>query len=240
MPTEYGKTHLIHKANAILRADPAEKDAMIAELPDCVIVVESMPSTVAKLLVEVADYEIVPLPAVRAILADNLQDSDAIQTVIQREFLQRTVIPAYSYFTTRGFPETDCETLGVRLLLVARKDVPALSVQPLMRTVFQGQFARRIQPQSPREFATPYAIHPAALAFLDREKPLAIAETIDWFSKGLSIFGAFSARALSLYSLLWRKKARKPSDYYAELRKLDQLGEAPMLIRQYGSSRTRS
>ena len=133
----------------------------------------------------------VPLPAVRAILADNLQDSDAIQTVIQREFLQRTVIPAYSYFTTRGFPETDCETLGVRLLLVARKDVPALSVQPLMRTVFEGQFARRIQPQSPREFATPYAIHPAALAFLDREKPLAIAETIDWFSKGLSIFGAF-------------------------------------------------
>ena len=46
---------------------------------------------------------------------------------------------------------------------------------------------------------------------------------MEWFNKGLSVFGAFSAGALSLYGLLWKKKARKPSDYYAEIRKLDLL-----------------
>ena len=223
VPTEYSKAYLIDKARAVSQADGAKKDSLIQEMPDCLLVVATMPSSIAQTLVEAADYRIVPIPATRAFLSDNLQDSQAKTTVIHREFLERTVIPANSYFATSGYPATDCETIGARLLVVARKDVPARAVRPLMKTLFEGEFARRVLPKSPRDIATSYAIHPAAVAYLDRDKPLAIKEAMEWFSKGLSVFGAFSAGALSLYGLLWRKKARKPSDYYAEIRKLDQL-----------------
>ena len=92
-----------------------------------------------------------------------------------------------------------------------------------MKTVFEGETAHRIRPKSPREIATPYAIHPAALAYLDRDKPLVIGTVRRGLAKDLSIFGAFSAGALSLYSLLRRKKVREPSDYYAEIREVDQM-----------------
>ena len=223
VPTEYGKAWLVGKARAILQADGAEKDALIAELPDCLLVVATMPSTIVQLLVEAADYRIVPIPATRAFLSDNLQDSRAKATVVERDLLERTLIPASSYFTTRGYPAADCETIGVRLLVVARKNVPEQAIRPLMKTLFEGEFARRILPKSPRDLTTSFAVHPAAIAYLDRDKPLAVAQAMDWINKGLSALGTFRAGALSLYGLLWRKRARKPSDYYAEIRKLDLL-----------------
>jgi hypothetical protein len=92
-----------------------------------------------------------------------------------------------------------------------------------MKTIFEGEFAHRIQPTSPRDIATPYSIHPAAVAYLDRDKPLIVNSVLEWLSKGLSIFGAFSAGALSLYSLLWRTKSRNPSHYFTEIRGVEQL-----------------
>lgn len=44
---------------------------------------------------------------------------------------------------------------------------------------------------------------------------------MEWFTKGLSIFGAFSAGAPSLYSLLRRKKSRTPAQYLAETRRVE-------------------
>jgi len=223
IPTEYGKDHLHKQCAAILQANGSEKEALIAQLPDCLVVLASMPSPIVQQLVEAGDYRIAPLPATRAFLMDNLQDSDSSATVLQREFLQPTVVPAHCYFASRGLPAQDCETVGVRLLVVARKDLPDRAVQPLMKTLLEGELAHRIDTKSPREIATPYAVHPAAIAYLDRDKPLAIKAAMEWLSSGLSIFGAFSAGALSLYSLVWRRKVRQPSDYYAEIRKVEQL-----------------
>lgn len=223
VPIEHSKTELINRARAIMVAKGEEKQRLIADLPDCVLLQSTMPSTVVLSLVEAADYEIVALPATRAFLLDNLQDSHSKHTVIEREFLEPAVIPAHSYFAGRPFPAKDCETVGVRLLVVAHKHVSANAIRPLMETIFEGEFARRILPTSPRELSTPYAIHPAAEAYFDREKPLLIRELVEYLSTALSIFGAFSAGMLSLYGLVWRKQTRKPADYYAEIHKLELL-----------------
>ncbi|MBA4020641.1 MAG: hypothetical protein C0483_26070 [Pirellula sp.] len=219
--TEFGKAELIDRARLILRADGEQKQRLIQELPDGLLVLATMPSQVVQLLVEAAGYEIVPLPAARAFLLDNLQQSDPNKTVLQREFLERTSIPSQSYFAKRDFPDRDCETVGVRLLVVARSDVSARSVRALMKTIFEGEFARRILPKSPRDLATSYAVHPAAVAYLDRDKPLIVNDLLDWLSNGLSILGAFCAGALALYSLLLRRRGRRPSDYLLEIRKID-------------------
>ncbi|MCY2977876.1 MAG: hypothetical protein NTU79_04325 [Planctomycetota bacterium] len=142
--------------------------------------------------------------------------------MIAREFLEQTTIPRNSYFGRKGLPETNCDTVGVRLLVVASKNLPAAAVQSLMKTIFEGEFSRRIKPKTPHELATPFIIHPNAEAYLNRDKPLAVREVLDWFTKGFSLIGAFSAGALSFYGLLRSKKARKPSDYYSEIRKVNQ------------------
>ena len=228
LTTEHSKEYLTEKAHAILHAQVAKKDALIAELPDCLIIliiVASMPSTLVQSLVEAADYRIVPLPLARTFLLDNLQDNQSRSAIVDRRFLERTFIPSNSYFTTRGYPEADCETVGMPLLIVARKDADARAVKLLLKTVFERDFAHLVQPKSPRDVASPYAIHPAAIAYLDRDKPLAIQEAIVWISKGFSGFGIVSAGALSLYGFLWRKKVRKPSDYFAEIRKVELLAQ---------------
>ncbi len=225
VPSELGKSELMDKCKAILRANGAEKDKLIAELPDCLLVLGFMPSQVVQHIIGAADYRIVSIPAARAYLSDNLQDGHAGTIILQREYLERTVIPMNSYFTTRGYPVEDCETVGSRLLIVAHKQADARAVQRLMKTLFESQLTHRLQPKSPREVATPYAIHAGALAYLDRDKPLlVINKAMEWFSKGLSIFGAFSAGALSLYSLLRRKKTRTPAQYFAAIRKLELAG----------------
>lgn len=224
VPTEYGKSELMNKCRAILRASGTERDKLIAEFPDCLVIVDLIPSQVVQLLIEAADYQIVPIPATRAFLADNLQGNHEKTSVLHREFLERTVIPMHSYFTTRGYPSADCETVGARLLVVAHKQANYKAVQQLTKTLFEVRLSHRLQVKSPRDIDTPYTIHPATLAYLERDKPLLVVnKAMEWFSKGLSIFGAFSAGALSLYSLLWRKKTRTPGHYFDAIRNLESI-----------------
>lgn len=141
VPTEYGKADLADKARLILGADAPNRPALIAELPDCLLVVASVPSTLVQLLVEAADYQIEPFRGVRAFLADNMQDDSAKTTIIDREFLEPAVLTANSYFSTQWFPAADCETIGMRLLVVARKGVPDRAIRPLMQTLFEREFS---------------------------------------------------------------------------------------------------
>jgi TRAP-type uncharacterized transport system substrate-binding protein len=225
IPTEFTKSELMKNAKAILQAEGTQKDALVAELPDCLLVLSSVPSPMVQLLVEAAYYQIRPLPATRAFLLDNMSDSEAKTTVVKREFLEPASIPKHSYFAKQGFPTGDCETVGIRLLLVARRDLPSNVVKALMKTVFESEFQHRILPQSPRKLATSYPVHPAAVSYLDRNKPLIVQEMLGWLDEGLSIFGAFAAGALSLYSLLRRAKTRNPSDYFSEIQKVEQLAQ---------------
>ncbi|MBX7165725.1 MAG: hypothetical protein K1X74_05195 [Pirellulales bacterium] len=224
--THFTKPELIAKADAIVNADETARTDLVAELPDCLLVLDSMPSSIAQLYVAAAGYQLMPVVAARAFLNDTLQDSETDVTTLQREFLERVVIPAHSYYSDGCFPATDCETVGSRLLLVAHRNAPDDALRPLLEAVYEGEYSRRILPVSPRELATPYAIHPAAEAYLDRDKPLAWAAVVEWISKGFSFLGAFSAGALSLYGLLWRRKSRKPADYFAEIHRVDRLATA--------------
>ncbi len=223
VPTEFSRSELIERASRIRQATGASREALIAALPDCLVVLDATPSSVVQTLVEVADYHLLPIPSTRAYLADTLQDTDVASTVILREFLEPTTIIKNSYVGRDVLPSTDLETLGVRLLLVAREDAPAEAIQPLMKALFEGEFARRIHTKSPRDLASPYAIHPEAIEYLDRNKPLPINDMVEHAEQTFSLFGAFIALALSAYGLVGRKKVRKPSDYFTEIRKIEQM-----------------
>lgn len=222
-PTEYSTSQLLEMSRAIRNAEGETKDALIAALPDYLLVLATIPSPVVQELVESANYDILPLHQARAFMLDNMQNDNNQTTVIEREFLEPTLIPNFSYFAHRGFPAADCETIGVRSLLVARKGLPSAAIRPLMKTVFESEFAHRFQAKSPRDFATPYAMHPAAIAYFDRDKPLIVDSVLDWLNNFISILGAGVACGFSLFSLLWRTRTRSPSDYFAEIRQVEQL-----------------
>lgn len=221
VPSELSKDELLARSRSIAQARADAKDALRAEMPDCLLVLASLPSPTVQTLLEAVDYQLMPLPGTRAFLMDNLQERRADRATLQREYLERTAIPTHCYFAGRGLPEADLETVGARLLVVANERLSEESIQRLMAVLFEGQVAHRLGTKSPREMATPFAIHPAAVAFLDRDKPLAINAAMEGLSTCLSIFGAFSAGALSLYSLLWRRRARNPAYYYAEIRRVE-------------------
>jgi hypothetical protein len=89
--------------------------------------------------------------------------------------------------------------------------------------VFDTDFLRRVKPKSPRDFATDYQTHPAAEAYLDRDEPLLTGTLFESISTLFSVFGAFSAGALSLYGYLRRRRIRRPGEYLEEIRRGDAL-----------------
>jgi hypothetical protein len=96
-----------------------------------------------------------------------------------------------------------------------------------MHVMFETDFARQIKPLSPRHVATTYAIHDGAAAYLDRDAPFITSEFCENLSGALSLFGAFSAGALSLYSYLRRRKIRRPDEYIEQIRTVDAMFSQP-------------
>jgi hypothetical protein len=231
--TELGNERLLNCCRAIEEASDAEKQSLIAALPDCFLLLDTMPCFLAQRLIDVAGYEFQSLPATPAFLLDPPSEFPQTQASIERRFLERATIPAHSYFSAGVFPKSDCDTVGVRLLLVSRNDLPAEKVQPLMKAIFESEFTNRMQPKTPAEIVGPYATHAAAVAYFSRDMPLvALQRAIDVFKQGMSIFGVFSAGALSLYGLIWKKKRRSSSDYLTGIR---QIGESMQTLAIDGS-----
>ncbi|MCU0707852.1 MAG: hypothetical protein MUF23_06140 [Pirellula sp.] len=217
--TEWSKQQIVDHCEALRIAPASERKGRLEAMPDCFLLLDTLPCSQVRHLTGSAGYVLKSLPATPAYLMDQLQDRRSPHTIIEREFLEATEIPAHSYFDTSAFPEVDCETVGVRLLLIANKEVPDEAITALMKTVFESEFTHRVRPKSPREIAVPYLAHDAAIGYLDRDKPaMLMQQAVEWLSNGLSFLGAFGAGALSLYGLIRRRKWRSASDYIAEIR----------------------
>jgi hypothetical protein len=216
---------------SIKAAEEAFKGELIDKLPECMLVQGTLPSNIVQLLVETANYKIVPIEATQAFLNDTFRSQYYDKAKIERQFLEATTIPMLTYLGHPSgewrLPESDCKTLGARLIVVARKDVPSRTVELLMETIFEGEFQSRVRSISPREIHSPFEIHAGAVAYLDRDKPVVVNEVMEGVNKALSILGAMSAGGLSIYGLFWKSRSRKPTDYFAELRKLELLYHLP-------------
>jgi TRAP-type uncharacterized transport system substrate-binding protein len=226
-PVEYKKIDLLSFLSSITTAEDSEKESLINKLPECMLVQGSLPSIVVQSLVEKANYKIVPIAATEAFLNDTFTSKNHGTAKIERQFLEATTIPMLTYLGHADgqwrIPESDCKTLGARLIVVAHRDVPNHTIELLMKTLFEGEFQSRTRPISPRDIPSPFNIHDGAVAYLDRDKPVVVNEVMEGVNKALSILGAMSAGGLSIYGLFWKSKSRKPTDYFAELRKLELL-----------------
>jgi TRAP-type uncharacterized transport system substrate-binding protein len=229
------KEQLSQLATDIQSQTGSGRQALVRELPDVVMTVASLPGMLVQNLIDTGEYSLAPFPHVESFLLSNLQ-SKAPEGGVDHILVEATEIHAGMYVGNTPVPMFGCPTVGLRTLLVARADLPSPIVKRVMECGFETDFMRRVKPLSPRAISTPYEIHPAAEAYLDRDKPLITGTFFEMLSKFLSIFGAFSAGALSIYGYLRKRRIRRPGEYLDEIRKIDALatgkecdGDAPLV-----------
>ncbi len=190
-----------------------------SRLPDAVFTVSTLPSPVARRLVTAHHYRLASLPFCEAFALGALDEEHITpylpgetQTRIDRRRVYDAVIPAFAYKFEPGVPPEAIHTLGTRLLLIARKDIPASTIRTLVEVVFNSPFSRILQPpldarllDSPPEL--PW--HAGTTEFVRRSSPLIAGDVIDVTEKWVSIFGVVAGGLFCLTQWLRRRYRRR-------------------------------
>ncbi len=137
-----------------------ERETDRARLPDAVFTVSTLPSPVIRHLVARHAYRMVALPFLEAFALGTLDREGssrgrwaAREIRVDRRHVYDATIPAFAYEIDPGVPPEPIHTLGTRLLLVARRDLPAGTVRRLLDVVFNSPFAQVIHPPARRQAA---------------------------------------------------------------------------------------
>jgi TRAP-type uncharacterized transport system substrate-binding protein len=179
-------------------------------LPDAVFMVSTLPSPVARHLVERHGYRLVPLPFFEAF---SLSALDQPARRVDRRHVYAAFIPPYAYqVEPEAVPARPLETLGTQLLLVTRLDVSARTVERLLDVVFNSPFAKVVVPPlDPRAQERPaeLPLHEGTQTFLKRNTPLIADDLVDLIEKELSIVGAVVGGLFFLGQWLRRRYRRR-------------------------------
>lgn len=219
--TALSKDELCQLADHVQSLTGEPRKEWAQTLPDVVFTVVSLPSPVVQKLLDTNEYCLVPFPYAQNFLSSALEQRQVTQVDLDRFYVESTTIPAATYVGSSPIPSSDCPTIGLRTILVARADLPVKTIHRMMQAVFESDFTRRVSPVSPRDIATPYDLHHGAASYLDRHHPLITGQLVSDLSQMFSIIGAFSAGALTLYGYLRRRRVRRPGEYLDEIRAID-------------------
>lgn len=222
-PTLLSKEELVRLAERAMSTRGPAREEVVRALPDVILTIASLPGVDIQSLLDTGEYCLVPFDYTEPFLLSDLHHVGGAEEGVDRILVESVAIQPGMYLGKSVMPATECRTIGLRTLLIARADLPAKTVKRAMECVFETDFERRVKPKTPREFATAYHTHPAAEKYLDRDQPLLTGTFVESISTVFSVFGAFSAGALSLYGYLRRRRIRRPGEYLEEIRKIDAL-----------------
>lgn len=160
-------------------------------LPEATFVTSVVPSPTVSRLVDEHGWRLAPVPFVDALALRDIA-------------LLRVTIPAGAYGVRPAVPEEPLVTVGTRLLLVARADLPKRHVRRLLDAMFDGRFfADAALPrvaEADVADAAEYTVHPGTRAWLGRNEPLVTSGDLE----GLESLRSLLASAGFAAWLLWR------------------------------------
>lgn len=211
-------------------ADRAGRTGDASAVPEAVCLVTSLPSPVARKLVTAAGYRLVPLPFGEAFSLGAVgEDESAARWLAKRGEVERmhvasTRIPAFTYRISPPVPPEPCPTLGTRLLVVARADLDARSVERLVEVIFEGPFAQASKPplearslEQPPEFKW----HDGTRRYQDRTKPLIADDLGNMMQRGAGVLGAVAGGLMFLYGAYQRWRLRQFETFFQEVRRVE-------------------
>ena len=212
----------IERRLARLRAATgADRQRMAAELPDAFFNLTPMPSILARDLVAVAGYRLVPLPFAEAYCLDRISPPASDEVRVDRSSFAAADIPAYTYGIDPAVPAAPCRTVATRLVLVARASTPTEAVARLLATVFDGPVARLAEPPPLRGQSPQFPLHPGAEQFMRRNEPLLTPEMASGLGKLAGGVGAFASGIVAFYGFLRLRQLRRFESYYHEIRRIE-------------------
>ena len=197
-----------------------ERETEKSRLPAAVFTVSTLPSPIARHLVTNHHYRLVSLPFSEAFALGALDENHAVPhplgktpTRIDRRRVYDATIPAFAYDVDPAVPPEDIHTLGTRLLLVARNDVPEETIRRLVEVVYTSPFSQFLKPPLDKsllvESSPEFSWHPGTTEYLRRKSPLIPAEVIDEIEKEVSILGVVAGGLFFLTQWLRRRFRRQ-------------------------------
>jgi hypothetical protein len=137
--------------------------------------------------------------------------------------LEAVTIPACAYGINPAVPAADCETFGLRLLLVANKNTPANAVLRVLRAL-DGDLAEQYHLNLDIANQTcEFPIHPGANAFAMGRKPLMVGELLEPIGSFFSVAGAAGAGALAIWGFLRGLRAVHPDVHLRQISRIERL-----------------
>ncbi len=205
------------------RVAPPVRALLAERLPDALFLVDSLPAPLVDELVKTAGYRLVPLPYATALHLDNRRDEAHHADGMLDSRLEATTIPAYTYGITPAAPPEDYPTFGLRLLLIAHKDVSTNAVLRLLRSLDQGAARRYHVDLDALGADNELPLHPGAVAFAQGRRPMAVNDLLEPLTNFLSVIGAGAAGGLALWGFLRGLRAVHPDVHLKQIDRIERL-----------------
>jgi len=209
--------------DAVARASPENRASFVAILPDAVFLVDAVPMPLADKFVRIAGYQLVPLPYATALHLHSRRIHTGVDQQIDYSRLEEVTIPACAYGINPPSPAGDCQTFGLRLMLVANKDVSSIAIHRLLRALDSDVTKRYAIDLSVAEQYREFAIHPGAVAFAKGRKPLILGELLEPVGNVLSVGGAAGAGMLAIWGFVRGLRSVHPDVHLRQIDRIERL-----------------
>jgi len=205
---------------ATLSQQELERETDRTKLPDAVLVVMLLPSTVVKYLVTKQRYRLVPLAFGEAFSLDalnpRLNPAHLTKTApaVEKMHIYDTVIPAFTYQVEPAVPPAPAHTLGSRMLFIANNKVDPEVIAKLLEVIFESRFAQISKPPLNSQLLTlppELPLHEGTMLYLQRNKPLITGDLIEFLEKATTIGAPILGGVLFLWQW-FRQRYRRLRD----------------------------
>jgi hypothetical protein len=220
LPLYLSDQELLVQLARLEQARGQEAEELVNDLPDAVFTVSPLPSVSAQKLVQLAHYRLVSLPFSEAFIADRGIVSDESETVTGAHLIP-CQIPPFLYDLDPPVPAQPCQTVGVRMLLVAHRDTDPHAVAQLLDLVNAPPLVSLLKPPALEQQEQEFAYHAGFIQYQQRNRPLLTPQLVAYLGTSLGGLGAFTGGMVAFYGLVRIRQARRFEQYFHEIRKIE-------------------
>lgn len=192
------------------------------ELPEAVFTVSILPSPIARQLIRKQNYRLVPLPFSKPFRL-GLEDAKETGGIVHRRIGGAT-IPAFAYQVNPAAPSEDIRTIGYRLQLVAKADLPDDYAERITKLVYESDLAGLADPPLRSEDLNPsreFKLHSGASDYLKRNAPIVSGQLVEFTEQVLAIIATAIGGLLFAWQWLrstWRRN--RDRDFLARIKRV--------------------
>jgi TRAP-type uncharacterized transport system substrate-binding protein len=221
LPLYLSDQELVTQLTRLEQKHGPEAEQLIQGLPDAVFTLSPLPSVAAQKLVRAAHYRLVSLPFSDAFIADRDAVSSEGEAAVSVAHVIPCQIPPFLYDIDPPVPAQPCQTLGVRMLLVAHRDTDPHAVMQLLEVIHAPPLLGLLKLAPVDQQAEEFEHHAGFVQYLQRDRPVLTSQSLAHLGAVLGGVGAFTGGMVAFYGFIRIRQARRFEHYFHEIRKIE-------------------